>query len=88
MEPVGKALESAGRALVPAGRALEPAGKPGASWEGPNASWEARGQLGGPAERPEGGRRKEREIRAFLVCATGSTIGHHPLRGRCPKANE
>ena len=68
MEPVGKALESAGRALVPAGRALEPAGKLGASWEGPNASWEARGQLGGPAERPEGdGEKRERSEHSWYV---------------------
>ena len=57
-------MEPAGRTLEPAGRALEPAGRPGASWEGPGASWEARSQLGGPAERPEGGQRKERENRA------------------------
>ena len=61
---------------------------PGASWEGPGASWEAWSQLGGPAERPggDGDRKRERKNRALPVC--GGTIGHRPLRGRCPKVVE
>ena len=57
---------------------------PGACLEGPGASWEAWSQLGGPAERPGGGTETERQNRALPVC--GGTIGHRPLRGRCPKS--
>ena len=53
-------MEPAERALELAGRALEPGGRPGARWEGSVASWEARSQLGGPAERPGDGEKRER----------------------------
>ena len=71
-EPAGWTLEPAGWALEPAERALEPAGRPGASWEG---------QLRGRG----GGRRQKKNNGAFIVC--GGTIGHRPLRGRCPKSS-
>ena len=57
------------RVVEPLGKALEPTGRPGASWAG---------QLRG-----RGGTEEKRENEAFLVC--GGTIGHSPLRGRCPK---
>ena len=73
-EPAGRALEPAGRALEPAGRALEPAWRPEASWEGQLRGWE--------------GRREKNDDNngALLVC--GGIIGHHPLRGRCPKSKK
>ena len=76
LEPAGKALEPAERASEPARRVLEPAGRPGASWEG-----QLRGRGG-----TETDRQTERENRALPVC--GGTIGHRPLRGRCPKGYE
>ena len=76
LEPAKRASEPARRALEPAGRALEPAGRPGASWEG-----QLRGRGGG---RRQTDRQKERKNRALPVC--GGTIGHRPLRGRCPKS--
>ena len=50
---------------------MKPAGRPRATWEG---------QLG-----TTGGMERDRQTQngAFLVC--GGTIGHCPLRGRCPK---
>ena len=72
-EPAGRTPGPAGRSLEPAGRALEPAGRPGASWEG-----QLRGRRGG-----DGDRQTDRKNRALPVC--GGTIGHRPLRGRCPK---
>ena len=58
----------------------------GGPWSHLRGPWS---HLGGPAERPEGGgqrqteRERERENGVFLVC--GGTIGHRPLRRRCPK---
>ena len=75
LEPAGRTLEPAERASEPAGRVLEPAGRPGASWEG-----QLRGRGGGRRQKE---RKKERKNRALPVC--GGTIGHRPLRGRCPK---
>ena len=72
LEPARRALKPAKRASEPAGRALEPAGWPGASWKG-----QLRGQRGGV---------KKRENRALPV--SGGIIGHHPLRGRCPKSKK
>ena len=52
---------------------MKPAGRPGATWEGQLGAW------GGT----EKDRQRDRQNGAFLVC--GGTIGHRPLRGRCPK---
>ena len=71
------ASEPAGRALEPTGRGLKPS-------EGPRSQVGGlQSQLGG---RGEGGRRRNRKKRIterFPIC--GGTIGHRPLRGRCPK---
>ena len=77
-EPAGRTPDPAGRSLEPAGRALEPAGRPRASWEG-----QPRSRGGGG----DGGKtQRERKNRALPVC--GGTIGHRPLRGRCPKTRK
>ena len=81
-EPVGRASEPAGRASEPAGRASEPAGS--ASEPAERAPKPA-GRASEPGRRPGGGteKRERKKNRAFTVC--GGTIGHRPLRGRCPK---
>ena len=71
MEPAGRSSEPAGRASEPAERAPKPAGR--ASEPGGRPRGE------GGTEKKE--RKKNNE--AFIVC--GGTIGHRPLRGRCPK---
>ena len=89
-EPVGRALEpgklaveSAGRVAEAAGRVLKPAERPpGASLNGSGVSWGAFGSQLGGLKPP--GRNGDGENGAFLVC--GGTIGHCPLKGRCPKA--
>ena len=71
------------------GGASEPAGRPQSQLGGPQS------QLGGPQSQvkgPRGGgteknnnknKNNKKNNGAFLVC--GGTIGHRPLRGRCPK---
>ena len=97
LEPAGRASEPAGRTLEPAGRALEPAGRvseqarralepAGRALEPAERASEPAGRALEPAERPGGTeteRKRERENRVLPVC--GGTIGHRPLRGRCPK---
>ena len=68
------------RALEPAERALESAGRPF------EASWEARSDLGGPAGNSRGGHReRETDTEWSVPGMWWYNIGHHPLRGRCPK---
>ncbi len=91
LEPGERALESArrvsglaGRALMralePAERALESAGRPF------EPSWEAQSDLGGPAGNSRGGHReRETDTEWSVPGMWWYNIGHHPLRGRCPK---
>ena len=72
--PAGRALMPVERLLEPAERALKPAERALETWEG---------QLGAPGGGTETERETDRQNGAFLVC--GGTIGHRPLRGRCPK---
>ena len=43
-------------------------------------------QLGGPQSQLGGDGEKRKKNGAFIVC--GGTIGHRPLRGRCPKTEK
>ena len=87
MDPVRTASE---QAAALGGPRINP-GEPRSQLGGPQSQLrEPRSQLGGPQSQVggpggRGGRRKKRDRQngAFLVC--GGTIGHRPLRGRCPK---
>ena len=86
LDPVRKASE---QAAALGGPRIKP-GEPWSQLEGPQSQLGGpRSQLGGPQSQvggPGGGRRKKiRNNGAFTVC--GGTIGHRPLRGRCPKKN-
>ena len=72
------------------GGPLSQLGGPQSQLGGPQSQLrEPRSQLGGPqsqGEGPWGGteKKEKKKNRAFTVC--GGTIGHRPLRGRCPKS--
>ena len=91
MDPVRKASEQAaalGGPRIKSGEPWSQLGGPQSQLGGPQSQLrEPRSQLGGPQSQvggPGGTEKKEREKnRAFTVC--GGTIGHRPLRGRCPK---
>ena len=99
LDPDGKASEQVRRASKKAATLVGPRIKLGETWSqlgGPQSLLGGpQNQLGGPTKpagrfsepggRPPGKGGGQRQNRAFIIC--GGTIGHRPLRGRCPKTN-